>query len=88
MCVFAGWGWREKEGVRLCTLTVTLKLSFLAVTIVFKIFIYKENKTYRGTYSSPPSISDTIQVKYGCLFGYGSVFMFSMGVDDSLAMSV
>lgn len=85
VCVCLG-GQREKEEDRLYTFIVTFKLSFLAVTIIFKIFIFKAN--IRSIYSLPPSISDTIQVKYGCLFGDGSVFIFFRYVDDSLAVSV
>lgn len=87
VCVCLG-GQREKEEDRLYTFIVTFKLSFLAVTIIFKIFIFKANKKYWSIYSLPPSISDTIQVKYGCLFGDGSVFVFFRYVDDSLAVSV
>lgn len=48
MCVYVSvWGGqREKEEDRLYTFIVTVKLSFLAVTIIFKIFIYKANKKY------------------------------------------
>ena len=45
VCVCLG-GQREKEEDRLYTFIVTFKLSFLAVTIIFKIFIFKANKKY------------------------------------------